>query len=111
MLGLNGPMVFEVTVPKQPKSTVKAKQEDDLNLSPAAYLRGHGAKLKQLVERDEDRWRNFIANRAELPSSQRRSNRSPQGFGCLGSEEHTSELQSLMRISYAVFPLKKKNIT
>src|SRR3546814_1684196 len=27
------------------------------------------------------------------------------------SEEHTSELQSLMRISYAVFCLKKKNNT
>src|SRR3546814_13009462 len=27
------------------------------------------------------------------------------------SEEHTSELQSLMRISYAVFCLKKKNST
>src|SRR3546814_4869542 len=27
------------------------------------------------------------------------------------SEEHTSELQSLMRISYAVFCLKKKNQT
>src|SRR3546814_1380592 len=31
-------------------------------------------------------------------------------FGCgKRSEEHTSELQSLMRISYAVFCLKKKN--
>src|SRR3546814_10039693 len=30
------------------------------------------------------------------------------GFG-VRSEEHTSELQSLMRISYAVFCLKKKN--
>src|SRR3546814_2122096 len=29
--------------------------------------------------------------------------------GRLRSEEHTSELQSLMRISYAVFCLKKKN--
>src|SRR3546814_5220012 len=28
-------------------------------------------------------------------------------FGSLRSEEHTSELQSLMRISYAVFCLKK----
>src|SRR3546814_2598122 len=28
--------------------------------------------------------------------------------GVLRSEEHTSELQSLMRISYAVFCLKKK---
>src|SRR3546814_15295742 len=39
----------------------------------------------------------------------------PLGFGIirarstvLRSEEHTSELQSLMRISYAVFCLKKK---
>src|SRR3546814_9006342 len=30
------------------------------------------------------------------------------GEGALRSEEHTSELQSLMRISYAVFCLKKK---
>src|SRR3546814_8605693 len=35
--------------------------------------------------------------------------RGPQGtlFGANRSEEHTSELQSLMRISYAVFCLKK----
>src|SRR3546814_5849740 len=31
--------------------------------------------------------------------------------GCRRSEEHTSELQSLMRISYAVFCLKKKKTT
>src|SRR3546814_2502300 len=30
-------------------------------------------------------------------------------YGPVRSEEHTSELQSLMRISYAVFCLKKKN--
>src|SRR3546814_5339602 len=30
------------------------------------------------------------------------------GRGAVRSEEHTSELQSLMRISYAVFCLKKK---
>src|SRR3546814_10391793 len=35
----------------------------------------------------------------------------PQSFraGARRSEEHTSELRSLMRISYAVFCLKKKN--
>src|SRR3546814_13011688 len=33
----------------------------------------------------------------------------PGGTGAGRSEEHTSELQSLMRISYAVFRLKKKN--
>src|SRR3546814_2931830 len=32
----------------------------------------------------------------------------PRGEGPDRSEEHTSELQSLMRISYAVFCLKKK---
>src|SRR3546814_4750348 len=32
-----------------------------------------------------------------------------EGRGSVRSEEHTSELQSLMRISYAVFCLKKKN--
>src|SRR3546814_3715637 len=37
-----------------------------------------------------------------LPAAKRRE---------LRSEEHTSELQSLMRISYAVFCLKKKNNT
>src|SRR3546814_10919693 len=31
------------------------------------------------------------------------------GFPLERSEEHTSELQSLMRISYAVFCLKKQN--
>src|SRR3546814_10186570 len=34
--------------------------------------------------------------------------RAARGVGGLRSEEHTSELQSLMRISYAVFCLKKK---
>src|SRR3546814_7289688 len=35
----------------------------------------------------------------------------PNGWTAISarSEEHTSELQSLMRISYAVFCLKKKN--
>src|SRR3546814_3250306 len=32
-----------------------------------------------------------------------------QWLASIRSEEHTSELQSLMRISYAVFCLKKKN--
>src|SRR3546814_9494648 len=35
--------------------------------------------------------------------------RTPSAFPKGRSEEHTSELQSLMRISYAVFCLKKKN--
>src|SRR3546814_6554777 len=39
------------------------------------------------------------------PAPQRLQDRQPAG----SSEEHTAELQSLMRISYAVFCLKKTN--
>src|SRR3546814_4751507 len=39
-----------------------------------------------------------------------RASRLRRGHGGDRSEEHTSELQSLMRISYAVFCLKKKKI-
>src|SRR3546814_8506138 len=42
--------------------------------------------------------------------AQRRPGLLPRGTR-LRSEEHTSELQSLMRISYAVFCLKKKKKT
>src|SRR3546814_7961313 len=45
---------------------------------------------------DARRWRREIRRHTEVKEDVRRS------------EEHTSELQSLMRISYAVFCLKKK---
>src|SRR3546814_7675663 len=44
--------------------------------------------------------------RTDLPLSDACDQSMPCGFA--RSEEHTSELQSLMRISYAVFCLKKK---
>src|SRR3546814_9718207 len=44
----------------------------------------------------------------ERQQRQRRRIRRFAGVGLVRSEEHTSELQSLMRISYAVFCLKKK---
>src|SRR3546814_1170765 len=45
---------------------------------------------------------NGVANATPAPTS---------SVSAARSEEHTSELQSLMRISYAVFCLKKKNNT
>src|SRR3546814_7888930 len=63
------------------------------------------------------------ASRLRLGAARRNQNHeqaSPIGKGAgivlqsgfhIRSEEHTSELQSLMRISYAVFCLKKKKIT
>src|SRR3546814_3995288 len=46
---------------------------------------------------------------AMIDSSSVKAHRSASGAQKGRSEEHTSELQSLMRTSYAVFCLKKKN--
>src|SRR3546814_7974668 len=46
-----------------------------------------------------------------LPVASRKARFSRRPAGAMRSEEHTSELQSLMRISYAVFCLNKKNTT
>src|SRR3546814_2731860 len=50
------------------------------------------------------RWRDPARPRGALPAHTAES-------GVRRSEEHTSELQSLMRISYAVFCLKQKKKT
>src|SRR3546814_5493331 len=53
-----------------------------------------------------------VVIRRELSEKRLRLVRAEQNLPDLNrSEEHTSELQSLMRISYAVFCLKKKNHT
>src|SRR3546814_2245440 len=57
-------------------------------LAPRLAALGASAQSWRLVDRDE----NLLERVAPIRS-----------------EEHTSELQSLMRISYAVFCLKKKN--
>src|SRR3546814_4478210 len=49
------------------------------------------------------------AYRAPAVAGARPAHRPPAPACRKRSEEHTSELQSLMRISYAVFCLKKKN--
>src|SRR3546814_7561225 len=46
------------------------------------------------------------SDRVDMPDG---AGRTPVPQSATRSEEHTSELQSLMRISYAVFCLKKKN--
>src|SRR3546814_9983493 len=48
-----------------------------------------------------------VSTRSEFHTSERSLTRTSANEA--RSEEHTSELQSLMRISYAVFCLKKKN--
>src|SRR3546814_7706674 len=76
----------------------------DHRLAARAMLRGIGTKARQVDDRI------FAVERREFG----RGRAAEQGTDELAvprerSEEHTSELQSLMRISYAVFCLKKKN--
>src|SRR3546814_9812921 len=52
--------------------------------------------------------RSSAQRRCHRPSSRARVETIWQNLRTGRSEEHTSELQSLMRISYAVFCLKKK---
>src|SRR3546814_9286723 len=65
-----------------------------------------GQDIKSFAQLDKNQ--DGQLTKAELPASTMHS----QHFAKIDSdrsEEHTSELQSLMRISYAVFCWKKKN--
>src|SRR3546814_7185992 len=63
---------------------------------------GFGHLPKRLIRKSAEY---AVCTIAEIPETRSQKPTIPQ----IRSEEHTSELQSLMRISYAVFCLKKKN--
>src|SRR3546814_9162975 len=63
---------------------------------------------EQRLQRAADRLAGF--HQANVPATSRQGRLDAAGTAGR-SEEHTSELQSLMRISYAVFCLKKKKKT
>src|SRR3546814_9231818 len=67
----------------------------DLEREKASY-KGHTHKF------------HFVLMESQISGSVPNAYDSPDRSQLLRSEEHTSELQSLMRISYAVFCLKKK---
>src|SRR3546814_1215587 len=83
---------------------VRSPREADLAVAGQQYAhRQADAVLEHRVETVEDVHRYAAAagcRRLAMPAHTRAS--------AIRSEEHTSELQSLMRISYAVFCLKKK---
>src|SRR3546814_10581351 len=55
-------------------------------------------------------WDGTASSGCALRSAGKSSGKRSRHFSTARSEEHTSELQSLMRISYAVFCLNKKTI-
>src|SRR3546814_7971788 len=81
-----------------------------INRSPKAFMLAIvGAEyLLRLLPRGTHEYERFIQP-AELDAWTRAAGLELRAIaGIERSEEHTSELQSLMRISYAVFCLKKK---
>src|SRR3546814_5102669 len=83
---------------------------DDITAREIAFHRGRACR-QQAVARTQCLRRALVdADRAARGEAARdpRLARARMAFADR-SEEHTSELQSLMRISYAVFCLKKKN--
>src|SRR3546814_7140179 len=70
-----------------------------------------GALLDGAIGRGSSRHRGQVRACPEIVPQCHRPTQTEVPELYIRSEEHTSELQSLMRISYAVFCLKKKNIT
>src|SRR3546814_2265614 len=86
-----------------PQRAISARQRRQLRL----IARRTWLYFEQFVGPD-DHWL-VPDNYQEEPRAVVAHRTSPTNLGMARSEEHTSELQSLMRISYAVFCLKKKN--
>src|SRR3546814_3858240 len=77
--------------------------------SRAHTLSGPRTRLQQFAIDLQTALENFIARVSQLPDTPVYASERFAWTQILErSEEHTSELQSLMRISYAVFCLKKK---
>src|SRR3546814_3848501 len=97
-----------LTAPPEPKSQYIDVGDHSHSLTGRHRIEGQSTK-------------EFLHVRCHLHLPRRGEVRDTAGRGCLAdagrrrqhgsrSEEHTSELQSLMRISYAVFCLNKKNL-
>src|SRR3546814_4265234 len=86
------------------------------NLAHASFSGANGSALVRRVERtvqlvnDDSRWQSIqpLGSTFYLGHAWQKSEQIAALLLQRRSEEHTSELQSLMRISYAVFCLKKK---
>src|SRR3546814_9223897 len=95
---------------RPPRSTRPAKlfPYTTLFLSPPAAPEASEQKREERRFNRYDKDRDEAITREEYLASRRKAFAKLDVNGDGRSEEHTSELQSLMRISYAVFCLKKK---
>src|SRR3546814_4697598 len=95
----------------QVRHDAEGGQGDDIDFrmaeEPEEMLEQEGASPLRVGDRAHGLHRRHEEAGAGEMVEQHHDRRDEQGRK--RSEEHTSELQSLMRISYAVFCLKKKN--
>src|SRR3546814_9901391 len=100
MLAADEAFLMIVPTPRGTHSLVVTREGIDWHRSTMteAELAGHVRRLLWDVG----------ANIDVMPEEDERWSAEGEGDFPFRSEEHTSELQSLMRISYAVFCLKKK---
>src|SRR3546814_8459495 len=75
---------------------------------PLAAILSNAQAAQLLLARNPPDLEETRAIMTDIVSDDLRAGEVIQRLRSLRSEEHTSELQSLMRISYAVFCLKKK---
>src|SRR3546814_10451984 len=109
----------------RPRSATAASSATPPGLEPRPYesTRNHADPRPRRQRRDRRRRQDGVAPARRPPPLQAAHHGPPDDHGAhdlrqpargarrARSEEHTSELQSLMRISYAVFCLKKKKKT
>src|SRR3546814_6353514 len=91
------------------KARIAIAREERLALFPDRDVRVHAAAIV-VLDRLRHEGRGLAIGMRDLVHDIFIDLHAVGGFG-QRSEEHTSELQSLMRISYAVFCLKKKKNT
>src|SRR3546814_10338920 len=115
MLSLSMSAVFFIMIRRPPRSNRTDTLFPYTTLFRSQHQFDHDALARQQRHRiDQQRLRLLFTQPADADEPRPRRRRSARRESCASarsrprSEEHTSELQSLMRISYAVFCLKKK---
>src|SRR3546814_6828734 len=98
-LRMDGQAVFKLAVTSLTKSAIDVCEQAGMQLADVDWLVPHQANVRII---------NFLSKRLGIPDEKVVITVDKHANTSARSEEHTSELQSLMRISYAVFCLKKK---
>src|SRR3546814_4434942 len=94
----------------EPRLTGTIKVPVEGSVLPDSYSFGRGETRAAVLKRMQDAMKSTLGElwKARKKTTPVKSPREAIILASIRSEEHTSELQSLMRISYAVFCLKKK---